>query len=73
MSEYGVMVEWYWQGKTEVLGEKHYTDDSTEENPVPVPFCPPQIPRGLAWGGTQAFAVKNRQLTPRASPRPNCQ
>ena len=19
------MVEWYWQGKTEVLGEKHYT------------------------------------------------
>ena len=25
MSEYGAMVEWYWQGKTEVLGEKHYT------------------------------------------------
>ena len=23
--EYGAMVEWYWQGKTEVLGEKHYT------------------------------------------------
>jgi len=21
----GVMVEWYWQRKTEVLGEKHYT------------------------------------------------
>ena len=21
----GAMVEWYWQGKTEVLGEKHYT------------------------------------------------
>jgi len=20
-----VMVEWYWQGKTELLGEKHYT------------------------------------------------
>jgi hypothetical protein len=27
-------VEWYWQGKTEGLGEK----------PVPVPLCPPQIP-----------------------------
>jgi hypothetical protein len=29
-------VEWKWQGKTEVLGEK----------PVPVPLCPPQIPHG---------------------------
>jgi len=25
MDGYGAMVEWYWQGKTEVLGEKHYT------------------------------------------------
>ena len=25
MNEYGAMVEWYWQGKCEVLGEKHYT------------------------------------------------
>ena len=25
MNEYGAMVEWYWQGNTEVLGEKHYT------------------------------------------------
>ena len=25
MNEYGAMVEWHWQGKTEVLGEKHYT------------------------------------------------
>jgi len=25
MNEYGVMVEWYWQGRTEVQGEKHYT------------------------------------------------
>ena len=25
MIEYGAMVEWYWQGKTEVQGEKHYT------------------------------------------------
>jgi len=25
MNEYGAMVEWYWQGKTEVLGGKHYT------------------------------------------------
>jgi len=25
MTEHGAMVEWYWQRKTEVLGEKHYT------------------------------------------------
>ena len=25
MNEYGAMVEWYWQGKTKLLGEKHYT------------------------------------------------
>ena len=24
-NEYGAMVEWYWQGKIEVLGEKHFT------------------------------------------------
>ena len=26
MDEYGAMMEWYWQGKTEVLGEKHYLE-----------------------------------------------
>ena len=25
MNVYVAMVEWYWQGKTAVLGEKHYT------------------------------------------------
>ena len=25
MNGYGALVEWYWQGKTEVLREKHYT------------------------------------------------
>jgi len=25
MDEYGAMLEWYWQGKTAILGEKHYT------------------------------------------------
>jgi len=25
MDEYEAMEEWYWQGKTEVLGENHYT------------------------------------------------
>ena len=35
--EYGVLVEWYWQAKTEILGQK----------PVPVPLCPLQIPYGF--------------------------
>jgi hypothetical protein len=35
-SSNGALVEWNWQGKTEVLGEK----------PIPVPLCPPQIPHG---------------------------
>jgi len=25
MNEYGAMVEWYWQEKTEILWEKYYT------------------------------------------------
>jgi hypothetical protein len=32
----GAPVEWNWQEKTEVLGEK----------PIPVPHCPSQIPHG---------------------------
>jgi len=31
MNEYGAMVEWYWQGKTEVLGERHHTGSVVDE------------------------------------------
>ena len=31
MNGYGALVEWYWQGKTEVLGEKHYTASLVDE------------------------------------------
>ena len=31
MNGYGVLVEWYWQGKTEVLGEKHYRASVVDE------------------------------------------
>ena len=41
MNGYGALVEWYWQGKTEVLGEK----------PVPRPLYPPQISHGLTKPG----------------------
>jgi hypothetical protein len=51
---------WNWQGKTEVRGEK----------PVPVPFCPPQIPHRLNRDRTRASAVGGRRLTAWAMARP---
>jgi hypothetical protein len=53
-------VEWYWQGKTEELGEK----------PVPVPLCPPQIPHGLTRARIRSSAVRGRRLTTWAMVRP---
>jgi hypothetical protein len=53
-------VEWYWQGKTEKVGEK----------PVPVPLCPPQTPHGLTRGRTRASALRGRRLTTWAMARP---
>jgi hypothetical protein len=53
-------VECYWQGKTKELGE----------NPVPVPFCPPQILYGLTRARTRASAVRGRRLTVWAMARP---
>jgi hypothetical protein len=45
-------VEWNWQGKTKGFGE----------NPVPVPFCPPQIPHGLTRDRTRAYMVRGRNV-----------
>jgi hypothetical protein len=53
-------VEWYWQGKTEELGEK----------PVPVPFCPQHIPHGLTRVRTRASLVTGRRLMTWAMARP---
>jgi hypothetical protein len=58
--EYGVLVEWCWQGKIEELGEKTF----------PLPLCPQQIPRGLNWERTRASAMGGRQLTLWAMARP---
>jgi hypothetical protein len=57
----GAPVEWNWQGKTEILGEK----------PVPVPLCPPHIPHGLTRHRTQSSAVRGRRLTAWATARPS--
>jgi len=49
MNEYGAMLEWYWQGKTEVMGE----------NLAALSICSPQIPheRMQHWVWTQGFRV----------------
>jgi len=52
MNGYGEMVEWYWQGKTEVLGVK----------PVTVTLCPPQIAHGLTWNWIWASSLTGRRL-----------
>jgi hypothetical protein len=56
------MVEWYWQGKTEELGEKS----------APVPLCPPQIPHRSTRTRTRPFAVRGQRLTAWAMARPRC-
>jgi hypothetical protein len=43
---------------------------NTRTKPATVTFCSPQIPRDLAWGGTQAAPSGSRQLTVRAMVRP---
>jgi hypothetical protein len=43
---------------------------STRRKPVPVPFCPPQIPHDLTWDQTRAAAVGNLRLTSWAMARP---
>jgi len=51
-SEYGAFVEWYWQDKTEVLGDK----------PAPVPLPVPQISHGLNWDRIRSSAMRGSDL-----------
>jgi len=51
--EYDSVMEWYWKGKTYVLGEEY----------IPVPFCSSEIPNGLARDRKPAPAVKGRRLS----------
>jgi hypothetical protein len=43
---------------------------NTRGNPVPVPLCPPQTPRGLARDRTRASALGSRRLTAWAMAQP---
>jgi hypothetical protein len=53
-------VGWYWQGKSEELGNEL----------VPTPLCPPQNPHGLTRAPTRASAVRSWRLTAWAMARP---
>lgn len=44
-----------------------------KSEPVPVPHCLTQLPRGLASDRTQASAIRGRQLTARAAARRHVQ
>jgi hypothetical protein len=46
------------------------TRSTRGKKPVPVPLCPPQIPRGLTLDRTRASAVGGRRLTAWAMARP---
>ena len=60
MNGYGALVEWYWQGKTEVLGEK----------PVIATVCLREIPYGLARHRTRSPTGRDRRITVWAMARP---
>jgi len=55
------LVKWYWQGKTEELGE----------NPVSMPHCPTQISHTQTWYRNHASAVKDWHLATWIFSRPN--
>jgi hypothetical protein len=56
IDEYRTTLEWYWQGKINIIGEI----------PVLAPICPPRIPHGMPRTQTQVSAARCRQLTARA-------
>jgi hypothetical protein len=56
----GAPVEWDWQGKTEVNGQKS----------VPVPLYPPEIPHGPTRDRTRTSALRGLRLTAWAMARP---
>jgi hypothetical protein len=58
---------WYLStGGMKLTGEAR----NTRGNPIPVPLCPPQIPRRLTRDRTRASALGGRQLTSWAMARP---
>jgi hypothetical protein len=52
MNEYGAMVEWYWQGKTEVLGGRLPS----------FPTCPSEFPSEFLCGCFRSFAFTDNTI-----------
>jgi hypothetical protein len=53
-------VKWYWQGKTEILGEKYF----------PVPSYPPLVWHELTQDRARTSAIRSWQLTAWVMARP---
>jgi len=53
MDEYGALVEWYLQGKAEVL----------KKTPTLVPLCLPQVQHALIRDWTKTFVLRGQWLT----------
>jgi len=64
MNEYGAMVEWYWQGKTEVLGEKKIIQRGWF---VPVPLCPKEISQPPSGNKPRPPNIKSTRTTARST------
>ena len=62
MNMYGALLEWYWQGKTEVFVEIH----------VLLLLCLPQIPPRLVRDQTLSSAVRDHWITAWAMARLDC-
>jgi hypothetical protein len=60
---------WVWKATVEWYSDRGKPMNS-EEKPVPVPLCPPQIPHGLTRARTRASAMRGRRLTTWAMARP---
>jgi hypothetical protein len=59
MNECGILVDGYWQATTEVPGEKC----------APMPLCPPQISRELAWDRANCLSYGRTWMSHKTSLR----
>jgi hypothetical protein len=57
VDDWNVSTEQWWND--DYRGKQKYSS----EKAVPLPLCPPQIPKSLAWDRIRASMVRGRQLT----------
>jgi hypothetical protein len=60
--------DWIWSAGENILTGENWR---TRRKPIPVPLCPPHIPRGLTWERIGVSPVRSRLLTAWAMTRPS--